>query len=973
MIAEWTGAIDVQAVDLDRDGDLDIVACAYHATEAIKWWENNGQQQWTVRTIANVPEHGVIDISCVDLDRDGDLDVLANSASGSAPGLDAVLWFENNGAQSFTMHTLASGVDCPLWSQAGDLDGDGDLDVVTNAYEADSVFWFENNGSQSFTRHTLESNFSALYNKGPEYGDLVDLDRDGDLDIVVVGEQCPNIVWWENNGAAVFTKHTIPLNASSPLAWSVRAADLDGDGDLDLAIHGYNGLLWYQNDGSQNFDKHVIDITYRSYYASPVFPVDLDKDGDIDLVAGTFGTTTPCCSTTDDDITWWENDGNGNFSRHLIEKIFAGPWNLCAADVDQDGDIDVLGAADYGYEIAWWENLSIAVVTPTPANTPTATATSSLPGTLTRYPYVQLQTTTSILIAWRTSTANDSVIDYGTTPAYGSQVSDPSPTTNHALTLTGLQPDTLYYYRVRSGGTTLAEATCRTARPAANPHFSFAVLGDSGCNCTAQFDVANQLAAINPDLILHVGDVDQLDQGDYDAIFFTPYRTLAQSIPFYPTLGNHDAINEALYLDAFYLPRNNPANSERYYSFDYANAHFVALNALEDYTPGTPQYSWLLNDLASTSQFWKFVYIHYPPYSSGGGGSVLDVRNALSPLFEQYNVDIVFSGHDHHYERTIPIRDYYPNNRGVVYIVSGGGGYPLSPLGELNPWTVIAREEYHALKVTINDHVLTLQALSPYPSLGRLLDATTIDRSQVVTATPTRTATATVTFTATATRTPTATATPTYTPTPRPVVTLLHEDFQSYAAGANPVDWLDQNYRMQTTELYTTRLWDGGMTYGTGTSSSAAYSHYNGAGALEWASYELTGRMLFASSADGVGITVYSQWPNVQDKWYIVMRYPRESYFRLAAHGTSISGGTTTISASPQANTWYQVRILIKTESNRTTIQAKVWQEGTAEPANWQIDAWDTHSTRLTAGTVGVWALGWGGVKVVDDLHVETR
>mgnify|MGYP005840811783 FL=1 len=1052
MIADWTAAIDVQAVDLDRDGDMDIVGCAYHATEAIKWWENNGQQQWTERTIALIPEHGVIDIAVVDLDRDGDWDIIASSASGSAPGLDAVLWFENNGAQSFTRHTLASSVDCPLWSEAADLDGDGDLDVVTTAFDADSVYWFQNDGSQNFTRRTLESNFSPLYDRGPEYGDLVDLDRDGDVDIVIVGEQNENIVWWQNNGAGAFTKRNISMGFTTPMSWSVRAADLDRDGDLDLAVNGYNGLAWFQNDGQQNFSKRIIDSTYRSYYAAPLFPVDLDRDGDIDLLAGTFGMTTPCCSTTDDDITWWENDGNGNFSSHLIEKIFAGPWNLCAADVDQDGDIDVLGAADYGYEIAWWENRSIVGVTPTatrthtptpipptatptytptpipptatpthtptpipptptpthtptpipptatpthtptpipptatpthtptpipptatpthtptpipptatpthtptpipptptptrtltntpthtPTHTPTNTATATptatptfasivtitlpiqasandadaysssgfsytrdfinlpswcrgywrfainlptgtqitaaylrlradsswsgthvaylrlidepncasfttnpysrptwgeitwttpsgtsdntwhtsadisplvrhflerpdyvpgsyigivwapaagsadrsvwsfdggypaelvisygsneptptptptttavaptstytpstptptgtLPSGLARYPYVQLQTTTSILIAWRTTTANDSVIDYGTTPAYGSQASDPTPLINHALTLTGLLPDTLYYYRVRSGGTTLAEATCRTARPASNPHFSFAVLGDSGCNCPAQFDVANQLAAINPDLILHVGDVDQLDQGDYDAIFFTPYRSLAQSIPFYPTLGNHDVINEALYLAAFYLPRNNPANSERYYSFDYANAHFVALNALEDYAPGTPQYTWLLNDLASTSQFWKFVYIHYPPYSSGGGGSVLDVRNALSPLFEQYNVDIVFSGHDHHYERTIAIRDYDPNSRGVVYIVSGGGGYPLNPLGELNPWTVIALEEYHALKVTINDHVLTLQALSPYPTLNTLLDTFTIDR-----------------------------------------------------------------------------------------------------------------------------------------------------------------------------------------------------------------------------------------------------
>ena len=469
----------------------------------------------------------------------------------------------------------------------------------------------------------------------------------------------------------------------------------------------------------------------------------------IDEVNCASFTTNPYNRPTWGDLAWITPSGTDSnvwhtsvdvteLVQHFLDKPGYTPGYYCGLAWES-----VTGAADrsvwsfdggYGAQLVISYGGNEPTRTPTPTYTPgtptnTPTPTGTLPSGLARHPYVQLQTTTSILIAWRTTTANDSVIDYGTTPAYGSQASDPTPLINHALTLTGLLPDTLYYYRVRSGGTTLAEATCRTARPASNPHFSFAVLGDSGCNCPAQFDVANQLAAINPDLILHVGDVDQLDQGDYDAIFFTPYRSLAQSIPFYPTLGNHDVINEALYLAAFYLPRNNPANSERYYSFDYANAHFVALNALEDYAPGTPQYTWLQNDLASTSQFWKFVYIHYPPYSSGGGGSVLDVRNALSPLFEQYNVDIVFSGHDHHYERTIAIRDYDPNSRGVVYIVSGGGGYPLNPLGELNPWTVIALEEYHALKVTINDHVLTLQALSPYPTLNTLLDVFTIERN----------------------------------------------------------------------------------------------------------------------------------------------------------------------------------------------------------------------------------------------------
>jgi hypothetical protein len=357
IISEWTGAIDVEGVDMDGDGDLDILGAAYHETDAINWWENDGYQNFTLHNITMAPEHGVIDIRSVDLDQDGDLDVLAASAYGSATGLNAVLWYENDGSQSFAEHTLASGVDYPEWVDAADLDEDGDLDVVVNAAGTDAVLWFENDGSQSFTRHTLEDDFSPVYSTGPLYGEIIDLNRDGHLDVVVVGEGLAEIAWWQGDGTGGFVKHLVPTGFSTYGSWSVRAGDLDGDTDLDLVVHGYNGLAWFENDGVEGYTYHAIESSFRSYYAAPVLPIDLDRDGDVDVVAGTFGASGPCCSTADDDVVWWENDGSGNLSRHVIEKVFAGPWNLFVLDLDGDGDNDVLGAADYGYEIAWWERI----------------------------------------------------------------------------------------------------------------------------------------------------------------------------------------------------------------------------------------------------------------------------------------------------------------------------------------------------------------------------------------------------------------------------------------------------------------------------------------------------------------------------------------------------------------------------------------------------------------------------------------
>ncbi|RLC63774.1 MAG: hypothetical protein DRI01_04615 [Chloroflexi bacterium] len=114
----------------------------------------------------------------------------------------------------------------------------------------------------------------------------------------------------------------------------------------------------------------------------------------------------------------------------------------------------------------------------------------------------------------------------------------------------------------------------------------------------------------------------------------------------FPALGNHE-LNHANYFDLFYLPGN-----ERWYSFDYGNAHFTCLqiDGFADYSIGSEQYNWLEQDLASTNQTWKFVFFHFPPYSSASHGSDLNVRAALQPLFEEHDVDIVFTGHDHSYE-----------------------------------------------------------------------------------------------------------------------------------------------------------------------------------------------------------------------------------------------------------------------------------------------------------------------------------
>jgi predicted phosphodiesterase len=335
--------------------------------------------------------------------------------------------------------------------------------------------------------------------------------------------------------------------------------------------------------------------------------------------------------------------------------------------------------------------------------------------TLTRGPYLQSTTRDSTIIVWQTDLPGDSVVEYG--------VSDPSllfgdstPTTTHVIPLTGLIPGATYQYRIKTDGAVLHAATFATA-PDPGGAFDFVMIGDSGVGSEAQAAVAAQMRALEPDFVLHLGDViypDGQAEG-YDPWFFDPYAGVLDRAPVFPVLGNHDYISSRgqPYLEAFYLPANNPEQSERYYSFDWGNAHFTALDSNQRFEPDSDERRWLEADLAASDALWKFVFFHHALYTTGPHGHdgyVIPLRDTLAPLFEQYGVDFVFAGHDHTYERSTPRRDYAPASDGVVYIVSGGGGAGLYAVGA-SPFTAFSASVHHVVQVRIDDCFFSLRAI----------------------------------------------------------------------------------------------------------------------------------------------------------------------------------------------------------------------------------------------------------------------
>ena len=352
---------------------------------------------------------------------------------------------------------------------------------------------------------------------------------------------------------------------------------------------------------------------------------------------------------------------------------------------------------------------------------------------LTRGPYLQLVTGNSAMVVWRTHDSAPCSLGIG--PVGGARRTiDGATGTTCAIAVDGLLPGTTYAYVTLAGGDLLgSEATFRTDDPSAP--FSFVAIGDHGDNISSsQAAVRDRMIALNPDFIVSVGDMIYSDgaAADFDPKFFTPYASLLRRVVFWPCLGNHDVRSSGgdPWRDAFYTPANNAAANEGYYSFDQGNAHFVVIDSNRSTSPGSSLHTFLDQDLAASHAAWKFVSFHHTIYSSGTHGSATGIRDDLRPLFDEYAVDIVFMGHDHDYERTVPLRDdkEVSPGEGTIYITTGGGGASLRTAGR-SDFTAYAESEFHVTDVTVNGGMLRSEMVR---SDGVVRDAVVLSKGSIV-------------------------------------------------------------------------------------------------------------------------------------------------------------------------------------------------------------------------------------------------
>ncbi|SVA34170.1 uncharacterized protein METZ01_LOCUS87024, partial [marine metagenome] len=337
------GANAVYAADVDGDGDMDVLSASC-IDDKIAWYENNGSESFTERVIST-NAHCAQSVFVVDVDGDGDMDVL------SASWFDRkIAWYKNDGSETFEENVIneETGLEAftysfwSVWAYPVDLDSDGDMDVLSAATSADSpISWYENDGSESFTPHSIVTSISAAQRVY-----AADMDGDGDMDLVVASGNTDNkINWYENNGSQSFTEYTITTSVASPR--SMHVIDMDKDGDMDVlsASMQDNKIAWYENNGSQAFTAHSVSTS--ADFAMGVHAVDVDADGDLDILSASYD---------DDKIAWYENNGSESFTEHVISTSAAQAKSVYAADVDSDGDLDILSASYEDDKIAWYEN-----------------------------------------------------------------------------------------------------------------------------------------------------------------------------------------------------------------------------------------------------------------------------------------------------------------------------------------------------------------------------------------------------------------------------------------------------------------------------------------------------------------------------------------------------------------------------------------------------------------------------------------
>jgi hypothetical protein len=341
----------VTIVDLDKDGLQDVLVSDMLANH-VGWIRQHPTgvyaEKW-VSPVLPAPAH----VSTCDIDQDGDLDILVAVMGQLFPSNDkigSVVILENDGKQNFKPHTIIDRIARVTDVRAADFNGDGRIDLIVGqfGYDDGETRWMENLGNWQFRSHILQSLSGGIHTIP------VDIDKDGDMDIVsLISQEWEEIYLFENDGHGNFKSHLIWGSANEDYGSSgMRVVDMNRDGLMDILFTNgdafdylpprprpWHSVQWLENKGNFQFEHHPIG---RFEGASGAVAADVDDDGDMDVVA------VSCYNFWEkpesQSMIWFENDGKMDFTEHDIAHSPTHLISLETADMNNDGKPDFVSA-----------------------------------------------------------------------------------------------------------------------------------------------------------------------------------------------------------------------------------------------------------------------------------------------------------------------------------------------------------------------------------------------------------------------------------------------------------------------------------------------------------------------------------------------------------------------------------------------------------------------------------------------------
>lgn len=499
--------------------------------------------------------------------------------------------------------------------------------------------------------------------------------------------QGANWSYFDQGNVADPAWNSIGYNAAT---WSVGNAQLGyGEGDEATVV----------NYGSNSNNKHITTYFQRDFTISNPLQFShlelnlLRDDGAVvyingvevwrsNMPSGTISFSTEAAST----IAWPNEDDwqSTNISASYLQNGI----NVVAVEIHQDSP----SSSDLSFNFFM-------------------VAHDSLPAQIVRGPYLQQATDSSMILRWRTDVASDSRVDFG---LMGTGFTDfevlPEFTIDHTIKLTGLMPGEMYQYSIG----TFNEALLQTPNlffetlplEGEEESYEFVVLGDCGTGYAVQTGVKDAVVATRGnhyDGVILLGD-NAYNSGfdsDYQTKFFTEkYNEIIENSVIWPCPGNHDYNNNIpfspspAYFDIFDCPTQGesgglPSGTEKYYSFNHGNVHFVSLDSYgEGRMASEPMAQWLQADLTANTLPWVVAFWHHPPYTKGShdsdndnflDGELVEIREEIVPIMEAFDVDLVLNGHSHSYERSYLLSGHLGDSDSFGpqnIIMDGTGDYP---------------------------------------------------------------------------------------------------------------------------------------------------------------------------------------------------------------------------------------------------------------------------------------------------------